>query len=523
MYYYLDDLIIDTVKKDVWRSQVSLKVSGLNFEFFSFMLTKGTAVVTFDELIAGVWSPVVVNEDTVTQRVLLLRNALGDNGRNPRYVRSVRGQGYQLVDQPRTDTLPLSTSAIASGKPQPLVRLMASATLLGLVLALGSGKIGFGGAKQVDEAANNSSVSKLLNRAQYYLSIGQNDDNDRAIELFQKVLLLESKNIQATVGLSWAYTASMCRHNADRQLADQAETLAMNVIAIEPSNFAAFRALGYSQGCRGQTLLSEQSYMRAIELDPNNDLRSQSALAYSLGETGHLARALALNLMVSRADPSQTFTLIQLGRVYELLGLHSRAEPLFAESFELYPDNIFSNLSYPRHLFHQGRFSAARAAVTRAKTRPAHPDLLVLSAELALLDSNFALAKSELAAAAAMRPSAEYLSLLVKLYPSVQQPVDWLRVKIADTKPKESSDPEGWLMHALLYQALGEDQAGINALRSAVKSGYRNKNYLQLSPLFIGLRTNPEFSDITDRINLAVENEMNAVYASGALTQMVRH
>lgn len=522
MYYYLDDLIIDTVKKEVWRSQVSLKVSGLNFEFFSFMLTKDTAVVTFDELIAGVWSPAVVNEDTVTQRVLLLRNALGDNGRNPRYVRSVRGQGYQLVDQPKTDTVMLETAAFAIRKPRPLIWLMASATILGLMLVLGLGQIGFSGPKQLDRVANNNSVSKLLDRAQYYLSIGQHDDNDRAIELFQRVLLLESKNVQATVGLSWAYTASMCRYNADRRRAKQAETLAMNVIAIEPNNFKAFRALGYSLGCRGKTLLSEQSYMRAIELDPNNDLRSQSALAYSLGETGHLAQALALNLSVSRADPNQTFTLIQLGRVYELLGLHSRAEPLFAESFELYPDNIFSNLSYPRHLFHQGRFSAARAAVTRAKTRPAHPNLLVLSAELALLDSNFALAKSELVAAAAMRPSAEYLGLLVKLYPSVQQPVDWLRVKIADTKPKESSDPESWLMHALLYQALGEDRAGINALISAVKSGYRNRDYLQLSPLFIGLRTSPEFSDIIDRINLAVEDEMDAVYASGLLTQIVR-
>ena len=99
MIYYLDDLTIDIAKKKVIRSHECLKVSGLNFQFLSFMLTQGTDVVTFEVLIEGVWSPAIVNEDTVTQRVRLLRSALGENRHNPRYIRSVRGQGYQLVTQ----------------------------------------------------------------------------------------------------------------------------------------------------------------------------------------------------------------------------------------------------------------------------------------------------------------------------------------------------------------------------------------------------------------------------------------
>jgi len=125
MYYYLDDLTIDTVKKKVWRSQQSLKVSGLNFQFLSFMLNKDTAVVTFDELIDGVWSPAIVNEDTVTQRVLLLRNALGDNTHNPRYIRSVRGRGYQLVAQPITDNMMAKTTGLQTGLRCPLIALTA--------------------------------------------------------------------------------------------------------------------------------------------------------------------------------------------------------------------------------------------------------------------------------------------------------------------------------------------------------------------------------------------------------------
>lgn len=515
MHYYLDDLTIDTVKKRVWRSQQSLKISGLSFQFLSFMLTKDTGVVTFQELMDGVWSPAIVSEDTVTQRVLLLRNALGDSGRDPRYIRSVRGQGYQLVAQPIATSETLKKAGLPNIQPRRTIWLTACASIIALLLVIGLTGLG-----QFGETADKGTVNKFLERANYYASIGQQDDNGRAIDLFQRVLLAEPENAQAMIGLSRAYTASMCRFNADRVRAELAETLARRVIAANPDNYDAFRVLGYSQDCRGQTLAAKESYLNAIELDPNDDVKSQSALAYSLGETGHLAQALALNLSVSRVDSEQTFTLIQLGRVYELLGLYSIAGPLFTESFELYPDNIYSNLSYPRNLFHQGRFSEARVIVNRAKTRPTHPDLFVLSAELALLENDLVQAKSDLLTAARMRPSSEYLNLLTKLFPTVQQPIDWLSEELATLKAKPAASDSGyWLRLAFLYQAIGEENSGINALLSAVKSGYRNKDYLLLSPLFNDLRSSSQFSDVIERINLAVKGQLDEVHASGLLTQ----
>lgn len=520
MVYYLDDLTIDITRKKVLRSQQCLNVSGLNYRFLSFMLTKNTTVVTFDELIDSVWSPTIVNEETVTQRVRLLRRALGDNGHNPRYIRSVRGQGYQLVAQSTVDIVKLIKPSAQINRARPFVWL--TACVLVLCLSFLSGLDRVSRFNLFKEVSNRDSTDKFMERAVYYASIGQQDDNDRAIELYQRVLLTESKNTKAMIGLSHAYTMSMCRFNADWSRAEHAEVLARKVIAIEPNNFNALRVLGYSQDCRGQSLAAREAYLQAIELDPNNDVKSQSSLAYLLGESGELAKALTINLFVQKTDPEQTFSLIQIGRIYELLGLYSRAEALYAESFELYPDNILSNLSYPRHLFLQGRFLAARKIVTRAKTRPLHPDLLVLSAELALLDNDTTQANSELLAATAMRPSSEHLELLVKLYSTVQQPSGWLSEKLAALKAKpESSDPEDWLKQAMIYQALGEEQSGINALLAAVKSGYRNKGYLKLSPFFTDLRSRPEFSAVIERIELAVKHELDSVLASGLLAREV--
>src|SRR6185312_12674563 len=100
-HYALLDLHIDLDAKRVERAGHTLDVTGLSFDLLACLLARGNAVVTFDELMAAVWAPAVVNEDTVTQRVRLLRQALGDDGRHPRYIRSVRGRGYQLLTKPQ--------------------------------------------------------------------------------------------------------------------------------------------------------------------------------------------------------------------------------------------------------------------------------------------------------------------------------------------------------------------------------------------------------------------------------------
>lgn len=50
-----------------------------------------------DELIRQIWGDVVVSDETLAQRVRLLRQALGDDSSDPRYFTAVRGRGYRLI------------------------------------------------------------------------------------------------------------------------------------------------------------------------------------------------------------------------------------------------------------------------------------------------------------------------------------------------------------------------------------------------------------------------------------------
>ena len=49
-------------------------------------------LVTIDELMDQVWPGVVVNAETVSQRIKLLRVALDDDPKQPRYIAVSRGR-----------------------------------------------------------------------------------------------------------------------------------------------------------------------------------------------------------------------------------------------------------------------------------------------------------------------------------------------------------------------------------------------------------------------------------------------
>ena len=95
--YVAGDLIVDIGQQRVWRDGAELKLPALSLRFLDVLVRAAPNMVSFDALIQQVWSGSVVSPETVTQRVKLLRDALGDDPRLPRYVGAVRGRGYRLL------------------------------------------------------------------------------------------------------------------------------------------------------------------------------------------------------------------------------------------------------------------------------------------------------------------------------------------------------------------------------------------------------------------------------------------
>lgn len=95
--YQVDDLIVDVGKQCVSRAATDIPLSHLSFELLIALARAAPDLISFDELAGRVWPGLVITPETISQRVKLVREALGDDPQAPRYISTVRGRGYRMV------------------------------------------------------------------------------------------------------------------------------------------------------------------------------------------------------------------------------------------------------------------------------------------------------------------------------------------------------------------------------------------------------------------------------------------
>ncbi len=130
----VDDLIVDPGRRRVTRAGVDLKLPGLSFDLFVVLVRAAPNVVTVRKLMDIVWPDAIVSPETISQRVKLLRSALGDDVKNPRYVGGVRSRGYRIV---ATVTAHGSETPSSNAPPAAAMRLSGTwGVIASLVLAI---------------------------------------------------------------------------------------------------------------------------------------------------------------------------------------------------------------------------------------------------------------------------------------------------------------------------------------------------------------------------------------------------
>jgi TolB-like protein/DNA-binding winged helix-turn-helix (wHTH) protein len=91
------DLHVDVGQQRVTRAGIEIAVPNLSFQLLLTLIRAAPNVLSHDLLMARVWPGLIVSPETLSKRVNLLREALGDNPQDPRYIAGVRSRGYRLV------------------------------------------------------------------------------------------------------------------------------------------------------------------------------------------------------------------------------------------------------------------------------------------------------------------------------------------------------------------------------------------------------------------------------------------
>jgi TolB-like protein len=161
---------------------------------------------------------------------------------------------------------------------------------------------------------------------------GRRDSTD----LFQQAIARDSSFAPAYAGLAttYAYRTGNTNNDSLREL-PMMRAAANKAIELDPLLAEAHGALGMAYACDARWALSEKSFRRAIELDPNRSATYADFAVHVLLEQGRIREALEQMRVAQRSDPLSPEVRSQLA--YVLLASHRYDEA--AAECERLPDD----------------------------------------------------------------------------------------------------------------------------------------------------------------------------------------
>lgn len=97
LIYAFGDYELDTRLHELRCSGVVRHIEPQVFDVLAYLLPRHDRVVTKDELLDAVWGHRFVAPTTLNSRIKFARQAVGDDGKNQRVIRTVHGRGFRVV------------------------------------------------------------------------------------------------------------------------------------------------------------------------------------------------------------------------------------------------------------------------------------------------------------------------------------------------------------------------------------------------------------------------------------------
>lgn len=93
------DCIVDPATNQMACGDARVHLEPRSMEVLVHLIENAGQVVSRDRLQSAIWGEVVVGDESLTNAIIKIRKALGDDARNPRYVETIPKRGYRLVAQ----------------------------------------------------------------------------------------------------------------------------------------------------------------------------------------------------------------------------------------------------------------------------------------------------------------------------------------------------------------------------------------------------------------------------------------
>jgi TolB-like protein/Flp pilus assembly protein TadD len=103
MRYLFESFTLDTARCELRHGADIVPIAPQVFDLLAYLTRNRDRVVSKDELIAAIWDGRIVSDSALTTRLNLLRNAIGDTGREQRLLKTLPRKGFRFVGAVREE------------------------------------------------------------------------------------------------------------------------------------------------------------------------------------------------------------------------------------------------------------------------------------------------------------------------------------------------------------------------------------------------------------------------------------
>lgn len=521
--YTIDDLLLDTQLGTLRRDDSEIPLPQLSYRLLCVLVEHAPAIISQDELMNQVWTEQVVSDETLKQRIKLLRQALDDSPQAPKYIESVRGRGYRCVaDVKKTivrvkplhdginlrlnDRLPVSVLH-GSEEYWRLIGLFFSATLLIVVATLAINSLLVGQYEPTDtptkinQITTDSPAQPAYDKGRVFYLRYQSMDNEMAIKSFKRATELDPAFAPAFAGLADAYSQGVFQFSGQDSWRKLALEAAYDAVILDDSSAQSYKSLGNAHYVSGHISQSLSANLKAVELN-EKFVEAQASLGYIYSERGELSQALSHHITVLKLDSNYQVNWFHIALTLHRLNQPKLALKWFEHIVKHQPNYHLATYHFSHLLMQQGNKTQAQTLLQQAHQRsPDSLNILKGLIDFHLLNDDLHQAsqwfrKLQLPANGENRQYAELLSLIADSDNNQDEISRWYALHSGEY----DETPFHSIQLAMAANALGKQNGAFRHLTEAVELGWLDSFYLNHLVFFKALRQTPKFNRILQLI-----------------------
>lgn len=492
--------MLDTQRKMLSIDGRDIEIAPLTLDVLLQLVVHAPDTISVQQFIEQCWHNKVVSDETVVQRIALIRKLLAEHEIQGKCIENRRGEGYRWL--PKVDKYAdIENTRIQRSITKNAIFKLAIFCLI--IIVVGAGTFVF--TDNTNNPISSPEYNELLSQAHRYRVRFDKESNQHAIQLYKKILQQDPSNVSALAGISMSYSHAVSKFGGSQELLSDAFEQASKALNIAPEDAFVLRAFGLAADVRGHINTAIQYYEQALSIDPTH-VSVFGDIAYLLTVKGRLSEAFHYQL--TAMSGKQQFRQTQMGLIFYLLGNNKSADYWFNQAVLLNPHNNADQRIYLEFLIKDSRFTeAAMYLAQRSEVQQRAPGFAIAYGITLAMQNKV---KEAINVFQTLETSGvtQLESLLWQSYllDEVINP-DLQKELIVQIEQTGSVWPSTFILMAMHSKLIGEIEKSVDYLQLAIDAGYRESQWLQMLPMLKELHETPGFKAIISEMNKLVEEQ----------------